>query len=61
VLRHHRAIVRDASWHPHEPELASVSWDGTVVSWDAAAGGGDEDAELRRGAAAGGDRFDGYY
>ncbi|GBF87871.1 hypothetical protein Rsub_00583 [Raphidocelis subcapitata] len=62
VLSHHRAIVRDCSWHPYEPELSSVSWDGTLVSWDAAApAGGEECAALRREAAGGGDRFDGYY
>jgi len=24
-------VVRDVSWHPYEPSLCSVSWDGTVV------------------------------
>ncbi|KAI8471807.1 MAG: hypothetical protein J3K34DRAFT_467842, partial [Monoraphidium minutum] len=65
VLSHHRAIVRDCSWHPHDPELTSVSWDGTVVSWDASQpGAGPEDASeaaLRREAGRYGDRFDGYY
>jgi WD repeat-containing protein 23 len=65
VLHHHREIVRDCSWHPHEPELVSVSWDGTVVQWDAAApGAGPADsaeAALRREAAGYGDRFDGMY
>lgn len=28
-----RALVRDCSWHPYEPELTSVSWDGRVVRW----------------------------
>lgn len=32
-LYHHRALVRDCSWHPTEPLLTSVSWDGTVVTW----------------------------
>ncbi|KAK6628672.1 hypothetical protein RUM43_002487 [Polyplax serrata] len=29
----HRAPVRDASWHPHKPELTSVSWDGKIIRW----------------------------
>lgn len=65
VLRHHRAIVRDCSWHPSDPELTSVSWDGTCVSWDAVPPGeapaDAAEAALRREAAAYGDRFDGYY
>lgn len=36
AFQHHRALVRDVSWHPHEPELTSVSWDGRVVSWGVA-------------------------
>ncbi|EFJ51643.1 hypothetical protein VOLCADRAFT_103278 [Volvox carteri f. nagariensis] len=34
-LRLHRKLVRDVSWHPFDPVLATVSWDGTVVRWDA--------------------------
>jgi hypothetical protein len=30
-FRLHRKLVRDVSWHPFEPTLATVSWDGTVV------------------------------
>ena len=33
-LRHHHALVRDCSWHPHLPLMASVCWDGAVVAWD---------------------------
>jgi WD repeat-containing protein 23 len=32
-FQYHRMLVRDCSWHPYEPELATVSWDGTVVTW----------------------------
>lgn len=32
-FEYHRAMVRDCSWHPYEPEMTSVSWDGSVVSW----------------------------
>jgi hypothetical protein len=32
-LQYHTSLVRDCSWHPYEPELTSVSWDGRVVSW----------------------------
>ncbi|KAF6262050.1 WD40-repeat-containing domain protein [Scenedesmus sp. NREL 46B-D3] len=32
-FEYHRALVRDCSWHPYEPEMTSVSWDGRVVSW----------------------------
>ncbi|GLC38560.1 hypothetical protein PLESTF_001547000 [Pleodorina starrii] len=34
-LRLHHKLVRDVSWHPYDPVLATVSWDGTVVRWDA--------------------------
>ncbi len=33
-LNHHREIVRDCSWHPHDPCLTSASFDGTLVTWD---------------------------
>ena len=33
TLAYHREIVRDCSWHPRLPLLASVSWDGTIVTW----------------------------
>jgi WD repeat-containing protein 23 len=30
----HRALVRDCSMHPSNPgEMATVSWDGSVVLW----------------------------
>lgn len=37
-FRLHRKLVRDVSWHPTEPAMATVSWDGTVVRWDAVRG-----------------------
>lgn len=39
-LKHHRALVRDCSWHPYDPSLTTVSWDGTVLRWDTGASGG---------------------
>ena len=33
VIVGHRAVVRDVSWHPHQPVLASTSWDRTVGIW----------------------------
>jgi len=32
-LTGHRGIVRDVSWHPHLPVIASTSWDATVKEW----------------------------
>eukprot|EP00899_Mesostigma_viride_P015416 jgi/Mesvir1/23876/Mv10669-RA.1 len=34
VLRNHEATVRDCSWHPTLPLIASVSWDGRIVRWE---------------------------
>ena len=33
-LRHHSEVVRDLSWHPHLPLIATVSFDGTTCLWD---------------------------
>lgn len=33
-LQHHVAPVRECSWHPTDPLLVSVSWDGCVVKWE---------------------------
>lgn len=33
VLRGHREVVRDVSWHPYGPFLTTGSWDGQVVVW----------------------------
>jgi len=33
TLKGHLATVRDVSWHPDEPIIASASWDGSVVIW----------------------------
>jgi WD repeat-containing protein 23 len=33
ALAYHREIVRDCSWHPTQPMLATVSWDGSIVMW----------------------------
>ncbi|GAX82117.1 hypothetical protein CEUSTIGMA_g9545.t1 [Chlamydomonas eustigma] len=32
-LSHHQTLVRDCSWHPYQPRLTTVSWDGSVVEW----------------------------
>lgn len=34
VLRGHFGPVRDVSWHPYLPLIASSSWDTTVRLWD---------------------------
>lgn len=34
VLRGHYGPVRDVSWHPYLPIIASSSWDCTVKLWD---------------------------
>ena len=34
VFRYHRSVMRDCDWHPHQPLLASVGWDGNVVKWN---------------------------
>lgn len=33
VFRFHRSVMRDCDWHPYQPLIASVGWDGTVVRW----------------------------
>ncbi|KAK6940886.1 WD40 repeat [Dillenia turbinata] len=33
-LEHHKATVRDCSWHPYYPMLVSSSWDGDVIRWE---------------------------
>uniref|UniRef100_A0A7S0WVH0 Uncharacterized protein n=1 Tax=Chlamydomonas leiostraca TaxID=1034604 RepID=A0A7S0WVH0_9CHLO len=48
VLRHHNALVRDCSWHPHKPMITTVSWDGTVVTWHPGALDDDGEGPLRR-------------
>jgi len=32
-LAGHRTIIRDSSWHPYQPLLATTSWDGCVKLW----------------------------
>jgi len=32
-LSGHKATIRDATWHPYEPLLATTSWDGSVRLW----------------------------
>eukprot|EP00271_Cylindrocystis_brebissonii_P003415 TRINITY_DN14373_c0_g1_i1.p1 TRINITY_DN14373_c0_g1~~TRINITY_DN14373_c0_g1_i1.p1 ORF type:complete len:674 (-),score=99.36 TRINITY_DN14373_c0_g1_i1:561-2582(-) len=34
LLKHHRQPVRDCSWHPSQPSLVSVSWDGNLAQWE---------------------------
>jgi len=33
-LMGHHGPVRDMSWHPTDPMLVSVSWDGMILRWD---------------------------
>jgi WD repeat-containing protein 23 len=33
VFRFHRSVMRDCDWHPYQPLIASVGWDGSVVRW----------------------------
>jgi len=33
VLKGHRAIIRDLSWHPTDTSLVTTSWDGAVWEW----------------------------
>lgn len=40
TLHFHRAPVRACSWHPHEMQLLSCSFDGTVAEWSHAHEGG---------------------
>lgn len=35
----HSDLVREVSWHPHLPLLASASWDGTVGLWHSSGSG----------------------
>lgn len=39
ALPYNSATVRDCSWHPTLPMLASTSWDGRLVVWGAGDGG----------------------
>ena len=32
-FKFHRSVMRDCDWHPTQPMLASVGWDGSVVRW----------------------------
>lgn len=49
VLRYHTEVVRDCSWHPFLPLLASVAFDGTVCTWEPDVPG-DEGEEQRSSA-----------
>ena len=33
VFKFHRSVMRDCDWHPNQPLIASVGWDGSVVIW----------------------------
>lgn len=49
VFRFHRSVIRDCDWHPNQPLLATVGWDGSVVRWrrvpDGLEGGRDHSAQ----------------
>ncbi|KAL0280398.1 UNVERIFIED_CONTAM: hypothetical protein PYX00_001698 [Menopon gallinae] len=34
MLEGHTNCVRDVAWHPHRPEITSISWDGTIRLWN---------------------------
>eukprot|EP00753_Platysulcus_tardus_P017457 PLAT6409.1.p2 GENE.PLAT6409.1~~PLAT6409.1.p2 ORF type:complete len:120 (-),score=24.83 PLAT6409.1:43-402(-) len=34
LLRGHDHIVRDACWHPTQPQLVSASWDYSLILWE---------------------------
>ena len=34
TLHYHKEVVRDCSWHPYLPMLASICFDGSVVVWE---------------------------
>jgi DDB1- and CUL4-associated factor 11 len=36
-----RGTVRDVAWHPTQPRLVCVSWDGTIREWRGGGGGGE--------------------
>ncbi len=40
TLQGHSQLIRDVSWHPTEPLIVSVSWDGDVLAF----GPSEEDA-----------------
>jgi len=33
VINAHETTIRDLSWHPYEPVIASTSWDTKVKRW----------------------------
>lgn len=49
---YHRECVRDCSWHPHLPLLATVSFDGSVALWEPEVPGAAEAAAEEEEAAA---------
>lgn len=50
-LAYHRQSVRDCSWHPRLPLLATAAFDGSVVTWEPEVPGEAEAAEEERAAA----------
>jgi len=48
-LKYHREVVRDCSWHPTQPLLATTSFDGSVVAWEPVAPGEGEEEEGEEG------------
>eukprot|EP00798_Chlamydomonas_sp_ICE-L_P015435 gene15435-21521_t len=47
-FKYHCGLVRDCSWHPTDPMLATVSWDGAVVEWGAQEPAGPEPSDKRK-------------
>ena len=44
-LEYHQETVRDCSWHPYLPMLATAAFDGSVMMWEPNVPGDDEAAE----------------
>lgn len=51
---YHRECVRDCSWHPHLPMLATCSFDGSCALWEPCVPGEEEAAGDEAAAAGGG-------
>ena len=49
-LRYHREVVRDCSWHPYLPLIATAAFDGCVVTWEPQVEG-EEEADAEEAAA----------
>ncbi|KAK9822310.1 hypothetical protein WJX74_006159 [Apatococcus lobatus] len=60
-LQYHREIVRDCSWHPYKPLLASCSFDGSICTWENRQTPSDVPEQARGLPAPGHDMYDDMY